>query len=161
MADTDSEPDVNSQDSIPDLKTRLLSALDTITSSGKFAAFERLDTFVDPELFVPSVGNIELPLEEQTARSLIHACHRAPFGKGEETIIDTSVRKTWELNGDQFELRNPSWGNYIKQIAQFAIKELGFTKDDMWGIRAERYKLLLYEKGAMFKVHKEYVYTRS
>ena len=157
----DSDPDVSSQDSIPDLKEGLSDALDQIESSGKFAAFERLDGFVDPKVFVPGIGRIQLPLQEQTARSLIQACHQAPFGKGEQTIIDISVRNTWELNADQFELRNPTWPKYVKQITRSALKELGFDEEDMFGVRAELYKLLLYEKGAMFKPHKEYSAQRS
>jgi hypothetical protein len=154
----DSNPDVSSQDSILDLKEELSDTLDSIQSSGKFAAFEQLDSFVNPDVFVPGIGSIRLPLQEQAARSLIQKCHQAPFGKGEQTIIDISVRNTWELDATQFELRNPAWPKYIKQITRSALKELGFDEEDMFGIRTELYKLLLYEKGAMFKPHKENVY---
>jgi hypothetical protein len=157
MADSDSEGSL--QDSILDLKKELWDALDSIQSSGKFAALVQLDSFVDPEVFVPGIGNIQLPLEEQVARSLIQACHQAPFGKGEQTMIDMSVRNTWELDANQFELRNPAWPKCIKQITRSALKELGFDEEDMFGLRAELYKLLLYEKGAMFKSHKENVYS--
>jgi hypothetical protein len=157
----DSVSDVSSQGSIPDLKEALSDALDLIQSSGKFAAFEQLDSFVDPQLVVPGIGRIQLPLQEQTARSLIQACHQAPFGKGEKTVIDTSVRNTWELNADQFQLQSPAWAKYMKRITRSALKELGFDDDDMFGVRAEVYKLLLYEKGALFKPHKEYVPLRS
>ena len=156
MAESDS--DVSSQNAILNLKERLSDILDLIQSSGKFAAFEQLDSFVDPKVFVPGIGSIRLPLQEQTARSLIQTCHQAPFGKGEQTIIDISVRNTWELDASQFELRNPAWAKYIKQITRSALKELGFDEEDMFGVRAELYKLLLYEKGAMFKPHKEDVY---
>lgn len=154
----DSDPDVSLRDSLLNLKAGFLDALDSIQSSGMFAAFEQLDGFVDPEIFVPGIGSIPLPLQEQTARSLIQTCHQAPFGKGEQTVYDTSVRNTWELDANQFELRNPAWAKYIKQITRSALKELGFDEDDIFGIRAELYKLLLYEKGAMFKPHKEHVY---
>jgi hypothetical protein len=153
----DSDPDVSSQDSTLDLKQGLSDALGLIQSDAKFAAFDQLDGFVDPKVFVPGIGHIQLPLQEQTARSLIQACHQAPFGKGEQTIVDISVRNTWELNADQFELRSPTWAKYIKQITRSALKELGFNEDDMFGVRAEVYKLLVYEKGALFKPHKEYV----
>jgi len=149
---------ISSHDYILNLKEGLSDALDSIQSSGKFAAFEQLGSFVDPEIFVPGIGCIRLPLQEQTARSLIQTCHQAPFGKGDQTIIDISVRNTWELDANQFELRNPAWTKYIKQITRSALKELGFDEEDMFGIRAELYKLLLYEKGAMFKPHKENVY---
>lgn len=151
----DSDPDSSLKDSLLNLKAGLSDALDSIQSSGMFAAFEQLDGFVDPEIFVPGIGSIQLPLQEPTARSLIQTCHQAPFGKGEHTIYDTSVRNTWELDANQFELRNPAWAKYIKKITRSALKELGFDEDDMFGVRAELYKLLLYEKGAMFKPHKD------
>ena len=153
----DREPDVSSQDSILDFKEELLDALNSIQSSGKFASFEQLDNFIDPEVFVPGIGSIRLPLQEQAARSLIQICHQAPFGKGEQTVVDTSVRNTWELDADKFELRNPAWAKYLKQITRSALKDLGIDEDDMFGVRAELYKLLLYETGALFKSHKENV----
>jgi hypothetical protein len=145
------------QDSTLDLKGKVLDVLESIESSGTFAAFQQLDGFVDPQVFVPGVGKIQLPLQKQTARSLIEACHQAPFGKGEKTVVDVSVRNTWELNASQFELRNPSWPKYLHTITQSALQELGFDEDAMLGVRAEPYKMLLYEEGAMFKPHKEYV----
>jgi hypothetical protein len=158
---TDSDPGFSSEESILDLKNKLLGVLDSIQSSGKFAAFEQLEGFVDPEVFVPGIGSIQLPLQEQAARSLIETCHQAPFGKGEQTIIDTSVRNTWELDANQFELRSSAWAKYIRKIARSALTELGVGEEDMFGIRAELYKLLLYEKGAMFKPHKENVYPTT
>jgi hypothetical protein len=153
--------DLISPNSASIIKAELSRTLHSIQSSGNFAVFEQLESFVDPGLFVPGIGKIHLPLQEQTARSLVQTCHQAPFGKGEQTIIDTSVRNTWELNSNQFELQNPAWAKYVKRITRLALKELGFEEDDMFGVRAELYKLLLYEKGALFKPHKEYVYLQS
>ena len=36
---------------------------------------------------------IATPLGSRDASKLIEAAHQAPFGRGEETIVDTSVRK--------------------------------------------------------------------
>lgn len=65
------------------------------------------------------------------------------------------MRKTWELNPDQFDLSNPSWTTYLSDLALKAMKGLGCPA----GIVAKPslYKLLLYEEGAMFKAHKECV----
>lgn len=61
----------------------------------------------DPDIFVQDVGPIGLPLSESQAKALIAKAHQAPFGKGSSTIVDTSVRNTWEINPDQFQLRSP------------------------------------------------------
>jgi hypothetical protein len=149
---------IDSEDmQIVDVKQQLLTCLEGIQWSGSFAAFEKLDDFVDPRILVPSVGPVDLPLKEETARALIQTCNQAPFGKNEETVIDTSVRNTWELNPDKFQLRNPDWAKYVKRITWMALKQLGFGEQGVIGVRAELYKMLLYEKGALFKPHKEYV----
>lgn len=62
-----------------------------------------------------------------------------------------SVRNTWELNPDQFELRNPEWNDYVKGIVQCVGDELGVNAP----FSAQLYKTLLYSKDAMLKSHTE------
>lgn len=140
-----------------DLKTDILECLDAVQSVGSFATFHSLDTIVDPEICVnipAGAIRIPLPLSEEHAKTIIAVSHQAPFGKGTETIVDTSVRKTWELNYDQFELRNPEWQQYMAQIAKRVADELGILRGT-GTFQAQLYKMLLYEKGAMFKAHTE------
>ena len=66
--------------------------------------------------------------------------------------MDTTVRKTWELNVDQFELKNPAWQRMLDEIVGKVKTRLGVCSE----IEAMPYKMLLYEEGAMFKPHKEY-----
>ncbi|KAL9013162.1 MAG: hypothetical protein Q9173_002136 [Seirophora scorigena] len=101
---------------------------------------------------VHGLGIIGLPLSERGAVELRKACHQAPFGKGSETIIDTRVRNTWELNADQFEIRNQAWQAALDQTLQQVAKALGVAGDSA-GIRAELYKLLWYDDGAFFDSH--------
>lgn len=66
---------------------------------------------IDPQIHVYSVGNITLPLAVSQAQEMIETAHRAPFGRGNQTIVDTSVRKTWELNpGKDFEIGDADGG---------------------------------------------------
>jgi hypothetical protein len=95
------------RDPIYHVKDALLECIENLKSGKNFASFGKPTTFLDPQLLVPGVGPIALPLIEEKARALIQQCHQAPFGKGEQTIVDTSVRETWELNKDKFEIRNP------------------------------------------------------
>ncbi|KAG9518309.1 hypothetical protein KCV07_g5717, partial [Aureobasidium melanogenum] len=114
----------------------------------------RLDQIVDPQVRLLGIDDtpghdISIPLGSRDALKLIEAAHQAPFGKGEETIVDTSVRNTWELSPDRFSL-GEHWQPYVDSITALACSELGVKGD---GIHAELYKMLLYEKGAMFKRH--------
>ena len=116
-------------------------------------------------------GTVGLPLTETTAKAIISVCHRAPFGKGilllwrnlrrlpadectgSGTIINESVRKTWELHPTNFKFVNSNWDPSVQRTARAAAHELGYAEGA--SINAELYKLLLYEEGAMFKAHQE------
>lgn len=133
-----------------DLQSDLLEALDNIDASGSFASFGTLNPTY-PDIFVHDVGPITRPLDEPQARRLIEKSRLAPYGKGSDTIVDTSVRDTWELNPEQFELRNPKWGPFVQHICARVAGDLGVNSP----FSAHLYKMLLYGKGAMFKPHTE------
>jgi hypothetical protein len=65
-----------------------------------------------------------------------------------------AMRNTWELNPEQFALRNPLWQQYLDGIVATVAESLGI-ENGAETVQAELYKMLLYEKGAMFKAHKE------
>jgi hypothetical protein len=52
---------------------------------------------LDPRLSVKEVGFIELPLSENEKTTLVEVSKLAPFGARTETIINTEVRNTWEI----------------------------------------------------------------
>ncbi|KAK2047855.1 2OG-Fe(II) oxygenase superfamily protein [Colletotrichum somersetense] len=126
----------------------LLDALDDVQTQGSFASFHPLRR-VDPDLFVHDVGPIVLPLQEPQIRQVIDKAIQAPFGKGSQTIVDTVVRNTWELDPKHFELRGPRWGTDLQRICAIVAADMGIRSP----AGAELYKLLVYEKGAMFMAH--------
>ncbi|KAH8684945.1 hypothetical protein BGZ61DRAFT_495252 [Ilyonectria robusta] len=131
------------------MRIDLLHALHSINTPASFACFGALKRTPPASLFVEGVGDIEMPLSESQARQMIAAARQAPYGKGSETLVDTSVRNTWELDASQFTFKNPSWPGYIQKISAAVGQDLGINTT----IKAEVYKMLLYEKGAMFKSH--------
>ncbi|KAK4456763.1 hypothetical protein QBC42DRAFT_237836 [Cladorrhinum samala] len=138
------------QRSDPNTKIRrdLCKALDEIKTSGSFAAFSRIaHTSIRP-IAVRDVGEIPHPLKEATARQLIDKARQAPYGKGSETFVDTSVRNTWELDAAQLDL-SPHWASTVKVACKWVGQQLGITAP----VTAELYKMLIYEKGALFKPH--------
>ncbi len=124
--------------------------LDRIKSTGRFASSRALPT-LDLSLAVKDIGAITLPLQESQARQIIEKARQAPCGKGEHTIVDTSIRNTWELDASQFELQGAAWERLVADIVDQVGDDLGVRSP----IRAEPYKMLLYETGAMFKAHTE------
>ncbi|RYP06194.1 hypothetical protein DL764_003286 [Monosporascus ibericus] len=133
------------------LRRKLRNGLDSITTKADFVTL--LADKADPDIFVEGVGPISLPLSEVQAKKLITKSHQAPFGKGSETIVDTSVRNTWEINPEQFQIRSPQWNGFLDNVLRKVARELGISPP----ISAELYKMLLYEKGAMFKAHREWL----
>jgi hypothetical protein len=77
----------------------------------------------------------------------------APYGRKEETIVDTKVRNTWQLNPDQLVIRNPLWNNTLGELVEKIKFNLGIEKERP--VKFNLYKLLLYEKGGFFAKHRD------
>ncbi|KAL2211650.1 hypothetical protein CC79DRAFT_1363949 [Sarocladium strictum] len=126
------------------------NALEGMEFVGDFATFDQYQSQRIRSIKVKDVGDVSLPLKETQARQMIEKARLAPFGKGTETIVDTSVRNTWELNPDQFEL-----GSEFSSILDLVRAKVRVDLGIRTNIRAELYKMLIYEKGALFKPHKD------
>nr|XP_018896457.1 PREDICTED: uncharacterized protein LOC109030110 [Bemisia tabaci] len=137
-----------------DFRTQILMTLQEIKAPSAFAFSAVSSSLPNPGLYVPSHGVMGLPLTTSDAQKIIREASQSPFGRGEETIVDTAVRKSWELKPEQFSLQNPKWQEAMKTILKDVNRGLGITKGTK-KIRAELNKLLLYEPGAFFKPHKD------
>ena len=110
--------------------------------------------FSPPALKINGVrGYVGLPVGECQARVIIAVC---TYGRGQETVVDRSVRSTWELDPSQFTINNPQWSSQLENLAAVVKKELGC--DPKLSVKCELYKLLLYEQGSFFKVHDAHNY---
>jgi len=105
-----------------------------------------------PGLEVEGLGCVGLPLAKSSARKLIKLCQQAPYGKGTETVVDTDVRRVWELNPKKFRLTNPKWDPLVASIVTDVQAELGL---DGQKLKARLYKLLVYEEGGFFLPHRD------
>src|SRR5438046_10712306 len=82
---------------------RLSEAISQATRSSKFCVAGCLPV-VDPGIEVDGLGAIKLPLKRAVAKKLVAQCRVAPYGKGTQTLVDRTVRNTWELEPKQFRL---------------------------------------------------------
>jgi hypothetical protein len=105
-----------------------------------------------PGMDVDGIGSIGLPLGKAQAKELIQLCQQAPYGKGTKTLVDTDVRRVWELDPTKFQLTNPHWDAFIDSIVKDVRSELGLHDLEL---NAHLYKLLVYEKGGFFLPHKD------
>ena len=95
-----------------------------------------------PGLDVAGLGPVGLPLTPKAAKDLIKHCHQAPHGKGEQTLVDTKVRRVWRLEPGHFRLENPEWDRVVKGIVNKVQEELGLESQKL---ESHLYDLLLYE----------------
>ena len=132
------------------IATQLWNVLNSLGESSQFCTSGSLESVL-PGLEVEGIGNIGVPVSAGDAKRLIKQASQAPYGRGEETIVDTNVRQVWQLEPQQFDLRNAAWGEFVDGIVQAMRKEFGIRKR----VQHELYKLLVYEKGSFFAPHRD------
>ena len=79
---------------------------------------------------------------------------QAPFGRGEETVVDTSVRLCRQVEAADVEL-GKNWDAAVQTQAQRYCTTLGAQKEGEELVEARLYKMVLYEEGGFFKAHKD------
>jgi len=153
-------------------KLVLLGALEGIGEAHEFAVSGVLD-LVLPGLRVAGAGGsveaaadaaaaarahaptgwleLTLPVAPADARALIAAAERAPFGRGEETVVDLAVRSVWQIGPEGIAFGNPRWPDLVAQIVGTVADAFAIRRP----IRARLYKLLIYETGSHFVAHKD------
>ena len=128
----------------------IVESLNSLTRADSFANGGRYQ-FPLPALKINNVeGIVGLPVCEYEAKKIKAVCSQAPYGRGQETVVDTTVRNTWQLEPSQFTIMNAQWDSRIESLAAVVKKELGC--DPALNVRCELYKFLLYQQGNFFKV---------
>jgi 2OG-Fe(II) oxygenase superfamily len=133
-----------------DLKA-LEDVLAAVRRPGDFFVRGSLETPM-PRVEIDGVGVISFPILDSQIQDIIKHAERAPYGRGGETILDTSVRNAWQLAPVKVRIGGKSWGPSFQHILSTVADGLGCTGTD---ISAEFYKLLVYEEGGFFLPHRD------
>jgi predicted 2-oxoglutarate/Fe(II)-dependent dioxygenase YbiX len=128
----------------------LAAILSEVNRPGDYFVAGRVEA-ASPRLEVEGVGPIALPLLMAQARQLIKAATRAPYGRGSDTVVDTNVRRTWQIEADRVRIGGKHWSNSLDGIVARAAEGLGLTEP----VTAEFYKLLVYDEGSFFVSHRD------
>lgn len=129
---------------------KLAEILEGVSRPGDFFVAGRAE-LLPPRIEVEGVGTVALPLLPAQAKALINAATQAPYGRGSETIIDTTVRKTWQIGAEAMSIGGKHWNKTLAGIVARAAEGLGISEH----VTAELYKLLIYEKGSFFVSHRD------
>src|SRR3954454_23977944 len=135
---------------IPMITADLAVVLGKVRRPGDFFAAGTAELLA-PLLEVEGVGPVALPLLPMQARELIAMAEPAPYGRGEETVIDPAVRRCWQIGPDRVRIRGRHWAQTLETILARVADGLGV--DAL--ITAEFYKLLLYDEGSFFIGHRD------
>ncbi len=133
------------------INEKILNCLKDVKGSGKFVTAHSVP-FLFPGLVIEDIGELSYPINEVQAKALISVAHKAPFGKGSETLLDNNVRSAWEINADKLTFQGKQWSTFLDKILANIKPDLGIED---YAISAHLYKMLIYEKGDFFLPHKD------
>ncbi|KAF2026711.1 hypothetical protein EK21DRAFT_92160 [Setomelanomma holmii] len=118
----------------------IYDALKDITTPGTFAtggplspvafrlAITSLVAFVDAGLFVEDVGAIELPVTVEDAQKLVRVSRLAPYGRSDQTILDTAVRDKWQVDVNRVSF-GPAWHACLEGAVRKTKLEMSLGSD--------------------------------
>src|SRR6266571_6667873 len=129
-------------------RERLARVLDGSQAPGAFSAQLSVPAR-DVQLTVAGAGPISLPVKAPQAKRMIACARPARFGRGEQTLMDLTVRDTWEITPDQVTLTGLAWDAILTEVRD----ELGLPARAR--LRAEPHALLVYGKGQFFLPHQD------
>jgi predicted 2-oxoglutarate/Fe(II)-dependent dioxygenase YbiX len=132
------------------INAALAAVLHTVQTPGDFFAAGECALHL-PLIEVEGIGPLALPLLPAQAAQLIAAAERAPYGRGADTLVDTSVRRTWQIGADRVRIQGRHWPAMLRGIVARAAMGLGAGV----GVDAELYKLLVYDEGSFFLEHRD------
>ena len=89
-------------------RERLARVLDGSQAPGAFSAQLSVPA-TDVRLTVAGAGPISFPVNAPQAKRMIATARPARFGRGEQTLMDLSVRDTWEITPDLLGSNIRSW----------------------------------------------------
>ncbi len=87
---------------------RLVDLLQAVHHPGDFDCAGSQPTYL-PQVVVRGVGPLALPLLPMQAAQLIAVAERAPYGIGIQTLVDTQVRRTWQIAAEAVQFRGELW----------------------------------------------------
>jgi hypothetical protein len=134
-----------------EIREQLVEALSQIDRPGSVCVSGSAPSVL-PGLEVEGLGQVGLPLTQKQAKELIKHCKQAPYGKGEKTLVDKSVRRVWRMEPDRFSLTNPEWDRFIATTVGKVQEGLGLEQQKL---ESHLYDLLLYEPGSFFLPHRD------
>lgn len=104
-----------------------------------------------PAIDAGGVGRIAFPILPFQAERLVAIADAAPYGRGEETVVDREVRRTWQIDSTNIRIGGRHWEKTLAGLAADIALGLGVSEP----VVADFYKLLIYDAGSFFADHRD------
>ena len=135
---------------LPDLDVGLDDLEAALTSQGAAFSFcvngEGNNVFPLLPGLVVKGKRFSLPLTEDTGPMLAALCQVAPYGKGDQTLVDPVVRDALQVDAADFSFENSAADSAMERLSSLCVKGLGVVRP----CAVVPYKLLLYGPGMHF-----------
>lgn len=135
---------------MPSISSALAACLGSVERPGDFCVGGHKWIFM-PAIAVDGVGPMAFPLPPALVESLIGVAGAAPHGRGEETVFDRDVRRTWQIEPDRVRIDGRHWRETLTGLVAEAALGLGVSEP----VTADFYKLLIYDAGSFFVDHRD------
>ncbi len=107
----------------------------------------------DLDLEVRGVGPLALPVTAAQAKELRLVARPAHYGLGTDTLLDRSVRDTWEVPRSRVKINTRRWNNTLTPMLDRLRADLGLPEGCR--LKAELHSMLVYEPGQFFAPHQD------
>ncbi|WP_162896434.1 2OG-Fe(II) oxygenase [Cysteiniphilum halobium] len=105
------------------------------------------------QINVNKIGRLVYPLTTEDIESLIALAEPAKYGLKEQTILDESVRKVWEIKPTKFKILKTLWRKGFEPLLDGIRGDLGLP--DETRLSVDLHNMLVYEAGCFFKPHQD------
>ena len=129
----------------------LSGLIESVSRPGDYCVHGRLFAPM-PRIEAGTAGVLSFPIPQSQAQALVADADRAPYGRGQETIVDPKVRDCWQLAPDKLRVGGRTWAETFGEVLHRTTVGLGCPEG---AVTAELYKLLIYEPGGFFKPHRD------
>lgn len=102
-------------------------------------------------IHVDGVGTLGLPVPPVQAEALVRVASPAPYGRGPDTLVDSSVRRCGQISAACVRADDARWARILDGIVAAAAAALGVDEK----VSAALYKLLVYQPGDFFVEHRD------
>jgi hypothetical protein len=130
--------------------TTLFDTLRSVERPGDFCV-GGIREIIMPTIDVDGVGRIAFPILSVQAERLVAIAEAAPHGRGEETVVDREVRRTWQVDSAKVRIGGRHWDQTLTGLVANIALGLGVSEP----VAADFYKLLVYDTGSFFVDHRD------